>query len=633
MGTVLCACASRAGAADPAAAFPPSKEDMALLTTLREGHPRVMITPKSVEVLRALVRSDRMAKELRRRVLRRAERMLRERPVERKLAGPRLLAVSRRCLDRVSTLALLFLIDNNRKWADRAIKEMRAAAAFRDWNPSHFLDVAEMTCALGIGYDWLYAALSEEDRAVVKKAIVEKGLVPAAECYKARRWWPRSKHNWNQVCNGGTVIGALAVADEERRIAAYCLGRALKSVPLAMASFAPDGGWAEGPMYWGYATRYNVYLLAALDTALGKDFGLSKLPGFAETGFFRIAADGPTRKFFNYADCHEWAGIPHHMWWLARKFKEPAYAAFAREEMARGSNVFDLLWYFPEGVIPPPKPLPLDRLFRGVNVALLRSAWDEKQAVFVGFKGGDNKANHSNLDLGTFVLDALGVRWAVELGSDDYNLPGYFGRERWSYYRLRTEGQNTITLAGENQDPKAKAPIVAFSSRTAPGRKGRARQLLGARDAAFAVADLSAAYRSRAKSVFRGVALLDRREVLVQDELVLKKPAEVVWAVHTRAKVEVKGGTALLSQDGKKLLARLLLPREGAAFEVRPAEGKGSPNKDVRKLVVAFQASGPTAIVVLLSPVPARPAPKKLEPLSSWIARGPLPPLGRGRKK
>ena len=56
---------------------------------------------------------------------------------------------------------------------------------------------------------------------------------------------------------------------------------------------------------------------------------------------------------------------------------------------------------------------PRDAIFRGVEVATLRSEWESRDAVFVGFKAGDNKANHSHLDLGTFVLDALGKRWDV----------------------------------------------------------------------------------------------------------------------------------------------------------------------------------------------------------------------------
>ncbi|MGH7945950.1 MAG: hypothetical protein ACREH8_23950 [Opitutaceae bacterium] len=44
----------------------------------------------------------------------------------------------------------------------------------------------------------------------------------------------------------------------------------------------------------------------------------------------------------------------------------------------------------------------------------------------VGFKAGRNTVNHAHLDLGTFTFDAGGVRWAGDLGRDDYNLPGYW---------------------------------------------------------------------------------------------------------------------------------------------------------------------------------------------------------------
>ena len=77
---------------------------------------------------------------------------------------------------------------------------------------------------------------------------------------------------------------------------------------------------------------------------------------------------------------------------------------------------------------------------------MMRSAWDDPNAVSVDFKAGDNKANHSHLDLGSFIVDALGVRWACDLGADDYNMPGYFGGKRWTYYRLRAEGHNTLVI-------------------------------------------------------------------------------------------------------------------------------------------------------------------------------------------
>ena len=88
-------------------------------------------------------------------------------------------------------------------------------------------------------------------------------------------------------------------------------------------------------------------------------------------------------------------------------------------------EVFDLLWYRP-GAVANQKAkaeLPLNALFRGVQVAIFRSAWNDPKALYIGVKGGRNGADHSHLDLGSFVLDDLGYRWAVDLGGDDYNLP------------------------------------------------------------------------------------------------------------------------------------------------------------------------------------------------------------------
>src|SRR6266851_4042147 len=81
-------------------------------------------------------------------------------------------------------LALVYRISGETKYLERAVTELRAAAAFPDWNPSHFLDVAEMTHAFAIGYDWLFHDLSPEDRALFRKAITEKGLDEAIKIYR-----------------------------------------------------------------------------------------------------------------------------------------------------------------------------------------------------------------------------------------------------------------------------------------------------------------------------------------------------------------------------------------------------------------------------------------------------------------
>ncbi len=79
-------------------------------------------------------------------------------------ARSRLLKQSRACLAKVLTLSTAYRLSGDLKYAQCAIKEMHTAIAFPDWNPSHFLDVAEMGTALAIGYDWLFDILSAEDK-------------------------------------------------------------------------------------------------------------------------------------------------------------------------------------------------------------------------------------------------------------------------------------------------------------------------------------------------------------------------------------------------------------------------------------------------------------------------------------
>lgn len=582
-----------------------------VLLHLRPGHPRLILTDDGLQALKRLIDTDAGAREMLRAVRAQGDRILRERPVRYVLEGPRLLTQSRLCLDRVYTLALLYRLDGRARWLERAKQELQAAASFKDWHPIHFLDTAEMTHAVAIGYDWLFPALTPQERDTIRRAIVEKGLRPGLQAYEGKapwKWWTTVSHNWNQVCNGGMIVGALAVADEEPALARTVLSHALASVPRALTSYAPDGGWIEGPGYWSYATEYTVVLLAALDSALGTDFGLSKAKGFNVTGGFRIHFVGPTGRTFNYADAHDGAGNDPWMHWLGDRFRHPEYHWEAAASAGSHPTALDLVWYRKPTISVAAARIPLDALYKGVNVVFFRTAWEDPNALFVGFKGGDNEANHAHLDLGTFVLDAMGKRWALDLGSDNYNLPGYFSaKERWTYYRLSTMGHNTITIDGQNQNVRAKAPVVVYRS---------------SRWSSMALADLTEGYVPKATRVWRGIRVLKKpQEVLVEDEIDASEAAEVAWTMHTAAAITIHGSEAVLTQGGKMLAARILSP-PGAVFTVARADPPPpqNPNEGVYRLMVRLLAPpGRTRIAVALQPGVEHAAPIGVKPLGEWI--------------
>ncbi len=286
-----------------------------------------------------------------------------------------------------------------------------------------------MTAAFGIGYDWLYDQWTADQRQVLRTAIVELGLQQGLKVYQPPRKaaGTTSQHNWNQVCNGGMTIGALAVADEEPEIwRARSWRHAIRSVPRAMQNFAPDGAWGEGPGYWSYATQYNVAMLAALESALGTDYGLSAIPGFSEAGTFPIYLTGPLDRTFDFADAD--AGTPRS---AATCSGSPASSTGPSTRRSRSPMPSRRRWTWCSTIRADISSIwprcRWTKYFRDAEVGIFRSAWNDRNALWVAFKAGSNAVNHSHLDLGTFVLEALGQRWFVDLGADDYNLPGYFG--------------------------------------------------------------------------------------------------------------------------------------------------------------------------------------------------------------
>jgi hypothetical protein len=450
----------------------------------------------------------------------------------------------------------------------------------------------------GVGYDWLYSHLDTQTRERIKAGLIKNGLEPGLAAYK-KQGWSKSEHNWNQVCNGGLMAGALAIAESEPQYAEKIVTAAIASLPRALNSYAPDGAWGEGPGYWSYATHYTAYGITALQTALGKDFGLLQIEGLAKAGDFPIYTTGPTGLFLNFADCGDNSSRRPTpcMFWLARTFGNSLYAKSEHDMIARyDASPEHIVWYVPAPQQKPPSK-DLDHYFRGtVEVAVFQSAWNDPEALFVGVKAGFNQVNHGHLDLGNFELDALGVRWARDLGSDDYDLPGYWdnktGGRRWSYYRLNSKSHNVPLLGGEDQDPMAKSKVIKFES---------------GKSSAFVLIDLADAYKKFAKKTVRGIAMVqERRAVLVQDQFEIENPCELAWGMTTDAQIGIKGkGVATLTLKGKEMIARVLSPAD-ANFIAESAEQKPpeKTNRGVRRLIVRLpEVRGSVRLAVLLSPV------------------------------
>lgn len=318
-------------------------------------------------------------------------------------------------------------------------------------------------------------------------------------------WWSVGTYgNWNCVCNGGLTMAALAVLGDDTTgnaaaLLGYTINNAKQNCALTVTS---DGTNNETANYWYFATTGHAEMASSLITAAGSDFGLlTTNPTFNLTGLYHMYVKGPT-SLFNYGDHgpNKFSTTANSIIFYASQYKVPQYALFQRDQVD-AAEPWSMFWYDPSTSGAFWNGLPLDHAFEfGMDQwASMRSSWTDVDALYVAMKAGTLQGHqtHGDLDCGDFVLDAIGTRWAGELGSGDYLSTDYFTSElqnatRWLYYRKRTEGQNTILVDQQNQNVAAQPKMTYGSSGTVQGSSTVFKA--PSNSTAYVVYDLTSAY-------------------------------------------------------------------------------------------------------------------------------------------
>lgn len=596
-------------------------------TFLKDEHPRIQATSEDFDKIKNSIHKDPNLEKWYEEIKNNTDNLLKRSCIE---YSGRVLPDARESIRRLSKLGLLYNVTGESRYAHRGWKEIKSIIVAPSMKGIPFLHVAEVSYALGLGYDWFYDYLSEQQRKDIRDQLVERCLIPALNGYKINhKDWVIKYNNWNAVCNGGIGVGALAIGNDDpqyKELVYKLLDYGIVSVQNALSSLNPDGGWYEGPGYWAYTLRYFSRYIGSLDTALGTDFNLSKLKGFSQTGYFGINMTAYDKRQFIYSDG---SSRPVYnmdgMLWLADKFNNSDYASWYVPVIDSNPTAYTVLSYDPDSYTPLKEDtLDLDRYFSGPEVAVFRNSWLDPNSIFTGIRSGENGRNHGHLEKGTFYLNAFGTEWTAELGKGDYNWFGYHqkgtGGYRWNYYVTRAEGHNTIVInpgKGPDQYAEGKAEITKYQNNS---------------NEAFAITDLTP-LNPGTESVKRGLRFFDNRtKVLVQDEIKTPSESDIWWFMHTKSDINIgkDGNTAVLSDGQNKLLARIVSPCD-AEFNIMdaaplisspdPEEQKGYTD-GVKKLSIHLKGVKEETLAVLLVPlrgfedIPSNNP--KITPLDKW---------------
>ncbi|MDR0385034.1 MAG: heparinase II/III-family protein [Prevotellaceae bacterium] len=525
-----------------------------LRQNLRKSHPRLVLTPSIERNLKKKLKTDPVVKNVYEAIRLNAREVMKT-PISKHVLQGRRLLVSSEMLYRVNMLGMVCRIEKDPEMLKRLNDELISVCEFPDWNPSHFLDVAEMSLAVALAIDWCADRLPASTVELAINALIEKGLKPSwPKEGEKQQWWVNTINNWNQVCSGGMIAAAIAVAEKAPDLAAKTIKRALDGLPRALSSYLPDGVYPEGSGYWEYGTGYSVTTAAMLESAFGTDFGHSRHQAYMASAMFRVVCNAPSGGYYNFYDCGDFRtkGFDDILAWFAAKTGNSAF--FEKERMLQppaksgrlsrwgGASLVWISQYEEKagGATPPPSVW----YGRGSNPI---AVFTGENGYYFGGKGGRARSNHGNMDAGSFIFELDSVRWVIDPGGQDYHTLEQAGLDLWSScqqcdrWKLLTKsnyGHSTLTVNDQLHIVGGYASLTDVKEGAQPE----------------AVFDLSAIFGKCLKSAKRSFTKDSPASLTVTDEIETSPETSLItWQLMTTAEVEITKDGAILRQNGKML--------------------------------------------------------------------------------
>ncbi len=470
------------------------------------------------------------------------------------------------------------------------------------WGPGHFLNCADASNDFAIYYDWTYDGYvelaktekrvdadgneSEYDVLVLAEILARQGVHEGYYSTVNKQsehvspivgtgggYYSERTNNWAAVCVGGMTVAALAILGElddvDERMATttkatnylyeakYILSENFKSLTaLGLDIYAPDGSYIEGPGYWSYGTNNFFRMCAALDTATGGNYGLMDCWGMDTTCYYALYTEDNNSKYFPFHDGSIGSQDTSYFFYVADYYNDATLYNSRLNQINTGMKTATLLdmIYYPSGTISA-DDIQIDYYSEGIDFFSTRSSW-EKDALYAAMIGGANKVSHGQIDAGTFVYHNGGNVWIYDIGTENYNCPGFWpDSTRYRYYRMKPEGNNTIAITSDvtnvpyGQRLDAVASAVSWDSNEY---------------GSYVVYDMGTALGENNKWQ-RGMLLTnDRKTTVIQDQVIFSKVQTAYWFAHYSTKYVDK---VQISSDGRTAYLKEYLGKDANGKE------------------------------------------------------------------
>jgi hypothetical protein len=319
-----------------------------------------------------------------------------------------------------------------------------------------------------------------------------------------------------------------------------------------------DGGWCEGPSYWGWSTSVFARAYRLVEQTTGVP--VQARSNVRNMPYYKLYGNPPYARMSPFGDGQEGAaGSGDTMAILAAMYQNPYAQWYADWQKARLGPLDT--WFYGKTAVTAREPydLPQGRAFFDVGLATMHTVLPDPSAnVSVLFRSSPfGSISHAYADQNAFTLDAYGEPLLIASGY--YQLYGHPHHREWTW---QTKAANSVLVNGEGQSPRdwnARGRLARFQSTVA---------------ADYAVGDAHEAYAGRLERFFRHIVFLRPLHtggapvIVIRDDLAAPQPATYQFLLHALERMEVAAGTQRVTVGRGAARCRVdVLAPQALAFE------------------------------------------------------------------
>lgn len=436
------------------------------------------------------------------------------------------------------------------------------------WFTSHhmygYYPVGLWCYGMAIGYDLLYPLFTPPERAKIRRAMMEKAIIPHYRDHVLLNRKPSNITNHIGMNTTGIILGALALLGEDPEnpdMEPYLSGFLAKYKAHIDAAYRPDGSYAEPEGYAGTDSEDLVKCLDALERNLGIDWTTTtNVKNAYLYQLYLATANGRDCPAFGDGGRSWGFSLRNLHLWLAHRTKDPSALERYRWQTESGAfspayTVFDYLWMPDQNLSP--KPLTNyspSHWFWSKGNAVFRSGWEQDGLIFA-LKLGPH-SNHYHLDQGTFWLLYNGETLLSEAGYVNYYTNLYYR----SFY-IQPIAHNTLLL---NQYPESQRIADLDDEVHARNEFPRITSCFTGESIDAVEGELSSVYKGRLSRYTRSFVFMKPDYLVLCDDIAANDPEGCTWVFNAEGTqpFKVKDSTVQIVRPKAELRMEILTPEK-----------------------------------------------------------------------